>query len=192
MQSLDLQNNAIGDSGALSVAAALRVNRNLRILVLSYNGIGSKGATAIVDALFVPTPHSEWALQVANFQALIAKSSASAAPAAVFGSPFPPLTELHLLNNDIGDAGLTHLAAAVQEDCLHSFDRCAGYCNDADSSADAPVTASALLFGCALRVLDIRNCGGTEAGARVMREALTVARVLTEFRGAGAAKVRLL
>ena len=49
-----LQNNAIGDAGAKSLAAALTRHPALASLNLSANSIGPEGATAIGHALAAP------------------------------------------------------------------------------------------------------------------------------------------
>ncbi|KAL9642522.1 hypothetical protein ABK040_011089 [Willaertia magna] len=49
--SLDLSCNAIGDSGANSLARMIRINQTLKLLKLSSNSITEKGAADLADAL---------------------------------------------------------------------------------------------------------------------------------------------
>ncbi|XP_078528654.1 NACHT, LRR and PYD domains-containing protein 12-like [Lissotriton helveticus] len=132
---LDLSQNDLGDAGATllwealkhpdtwlkkircgitgascaALAAALRFNRSLLDLDLSYNLLGAAAATRICDAL----KHSDTRLQKINLNGCSITGASCAALAAVLRSN-RSLLNLDLSQNDLGDAGATLLWDALK------------------------------------------------------------------------------
>jgi Ran GTPase-activating protein (RanGAP) involved in mRNA processing and transport len=66
---LDLSHNCIGPKGALSLATAIKANRGLHTLRLGHNGISDAGLAALLDACKGNTTLEELDLQANNIGA---------------------------------------------------------------------------------------------------------------------------
>ena len=105
--SVNLSMNALGDGGALALAAAVRGPRSaLRALNLSSNKIGDSGAAAVAS-LLAACPLEELTLSGNAIGDLGANSLAQAVQASA------TIQRLYLGDNNIGDAGADSLADAL-------------------------------------------------------------------------------
>ena len=105
--SVNLSANALGDGGALALAAAVRGSRSaLRALNLSSNKIGDSGAAAVAS-LLAACPLEELTLSGNAIGDLGANSLAQAVQASA------TIQRLFLGDNNIGDAGADSLADAL-------------------------------------------------------------------------------
>ena len=105
--SVNLSMNALGDGGALALAAAVRGPRSaLRALNLSSNKIGDSGAAAVAS-LLAACPLDELTLSGNAIGDLGANSLAQAVQASA------TIQRLYLGDNNIGDAGADSLADAL-------------------------------------------------------------------------------
>ena len=105
---LVLDNNNIGDSGAVAIAEALKNNTALTWLYLGYNTIGDSGAAALAKALKSNTALTRLDLDYNN----IGDSGAAALAEELKSNT--ALTELRLDYNNIGDSGAAALAEALK------------------------------------------------------------------------------
>lgn len=114
LQALSLRCNALGDAGAEAFAELVESGGALRWLCLSSNGIGERGAMRLGAALTVGS----------RLNALVLNGNAGGLAAAkVFASVLRAgahLLELHLRGegNSGGDAGITALAGALEENTI--------------------------------------------------------------------------
>jgi len=106
--SLNLNNNVVGDLGAIAIAGALKENTALTTLELDSNNIGARGATALAEALKVNTHLSTLWLEGNS----IGDVGATAIAAALTVNT--ALTTLDMYYNFVGDAGATALLHALK------------------------------------------------------------------------------
>ncbi|KJE97751.1 hypothetical protein, variant [Capsaspora owczarzaki ATCC 30864] len=107
-ESLDLNQEQIGDAGARAIAEALKVNKTLTSLNLGWNQIGSDGAQEIAEALKVNTTLTKLYLESNE----IANAGALAIAEALKVNR--TLTELYLRDTRIGGAGAQAIAEALR------------------------------------------------------------------------------
>jgi len=109
LDTLDLENNTIGDAGAIAIAGVLKVNTSvLSFLILSENFIEINGARAIAEALKVNTVLDTLDLQNNDFgdEGAIMIAEALKVNTAI--------EWLGLYGNGIGDAGAAAIAEALK------------------------------------------------------------------------------
>jgi Ran GTPase-activating protein (RanGAP) involved in mRNA processing and transport len=104
---LDLDNNTIGDAGAVALAPAFKSMASLKELYLYNNQIGDAGATELAPA-FKSMASLNW-LFLSNNQI----GDAGAAALAPAFKTMASLEKLYLYNNQIGDSGAAALATAL-------------------------------------------------------------------------------
>ena len=108
LTNLDLAVNNIGDSGAASLSDAIKVNTVLTNLFLSCNSIGVSGAASLSDAIKVNTVLTNLDLSGNNIGASGAASLSDAIKVNTV------LTNLNLSGNKIGDSGAASLSDAIK------------------------------------------------------------------------------
>ena len=107
-EQLDLCGQNIGLNGAMALSSALKTNRSLRVLNLSYNLIPPRGAVALVRSI----PGSVQILDLRDNG--VGNDGAQAIGELLTVSPHcTTLTTVMLRNNGIGATGAMHLATAL-------------------------------------------------------------------------------
>ncbi len=114
---LDLNSKDVGDAGAATLAAELRVNATLETLILDNNGIGPTGAQSLASALTA---------NVALKMLSLDYNSISSRGACAFAEAFrenaaqdkSSLTLLSLGTNNIDDIGVLELAGVLNSTAL--------------------------------------------------------------------------
>ncbi|CAK0810143.1 unnamed protein product [Prorocentrum cordatum] len=108
MQHLDLAGNSIKDEGAAKLAAALKVSASMQRLDLSQNSIEAEGAAELAAALKVSL-----SMQFLDLAGNTIRDKGTAELAAAPKASFS-VQRLDLSRNDIGSQGAARLAAALE------------------------------------------------------------------------------
>ena len=166
MRSLSLSWNALGPSGGIAIAVALRRNGSrLSRLYLSHCELGAEGAAALAETVRLGSPLTELVLS----QNRLGDTGGLAFAEAL--STGPPLQSLDLGYNHLTHRGADALAASLRHNtALHSLWLASNHVADQGARAFGTM----LRTNRALRHLGLWNngigCGGADALERGLRE----------------------
>ena len=172
LRKLDISHNNIGDNGISHIAAALHLNTVIEELPVVSCGISAVGAELLARSLSTNTSlrkldishndigdngitHIAAALQKNTMKIFIfvscGISDVGAESLAKFLSITTSLRKLDISHNDIGDNGITHIAAALQKNTMKTFTLVS--CGISEFGAES--LAKFLSINTSLRKLDI-------------------------------------
>lgn len=145
LQSLDLQQNRIGDSGVQCIAAVLASTPTLTALDLSSNSITATGATELANAV---TSKGLAQSRMSNSGRPDLRSN----PHSLL-QPLPHLSHVKLANNRLGDAGVSALAKALSTGAMPMLHTLHLNANNIRFTGAAALAEAFGLFSCACKVI---------------------------------------
>ncbi|KAL0238597.1 hypothetical protein GEMRC1_013070 [Eukaryota sp. GEM-RC1] len=169
---LDLQENSIGNEGAIALAEALKVNSTVTQINLVVNSIGTEGAIALADALKVNSTVTRIDL---GSNSIGTEGAIALAEALKVNST---VTRIDLGENSIGTKGAIALADALK---VNSSVTEIGLRENSIGNEGAIALADALKVNCTvIRISLWENSIGNE-GAIALADALKVNSTVTEI-----------
>ena len=172
LQCIDIKWRPLGNALIVSLAEAVKVNKTLRALKLSFNDMGDTGAISIADAIKVNKTVT--VLELMNNRI----GDAGVIYIAEAIKINKTLTELKMGFNDIGDAGAASIAEAIKINT--SLAVLELYCNCIGDDGVICI-AEAIKDNETLTVLQLSNNEIGDAGAASIAEAIKVNKTLTSL-----------
>jgi len=160
-----VEDRAISDVGASSIARALRTNKTLRELNMDFNSLGNEAAEELARALEV-NRHLVLLSLASN---VIMKDGISSIARALHTNE--TLEELNLDDNHVGDKAAAELAEALEANChlLHL-----GLASNCITEAGAHCFMHALVVNSSLNHLDLQENGIPQGGSQASEPRMKV------------------